>query len=327
MKVSEFNSINLVDDIQSKNGVIKNIYFVACGGSLIDLYSSSYFVERESISMHSAWMPSREFVLAPPKQLGKSSLVFICSHTGNTKETVMAAELAVEKGAYVIAYTHNENSKCANPAFNPIIYKWEDETPEEDKPMCITYSILNELLHRQEADYRLYDCMKDGITKIDAIIRAAVKKVENRTWVFAEKYAEEPFLYIMSSGAGYAQAYGFAICSLQEMQWIDCGYHNSAEYFHGPFEVTDENHLYILMMSRGKTRPIDERALDFLKRYGKKYEIIDADELGLNAINDDCVDYFNAPLFYAMTVAYRTGLQNKRRHPLDMRRYMGVVEY
>ena len=32
-------------------------------------------------------------------------------------------------------------------------------------------------------------------------------------------------------------------------------------------------------------------------------------------------------LFYAMSVAYRTGLQDKRRHPLDMRRYMGVVEY
>lgn len=317
----------IVKDIINRNEKIEEVYFVACGGSLIDLYSSAYFVERESSSMHSSWIPSKEFLLAPPKHLGQSSLVFICSHTGNTKETVQAAEYAVEKGAYVIAYTHDANSKCANPAFHPIVYSWEEDTNQIDKPMCTTYSILNEIMHNQEPDYKLYEKMINGIEKIDGIIRSAIKKVQNRTWVFAEKYFNEPFLYIMSSGAAYAQSYGFAICSLQEMQWMDCCYLNSAEYFHGPFEVTDENHLYILMMSRGKTRSIDERALAFLKKYGKKYEVIDANEFGLEVINDECVDYFNAPLFYEMSVAYRTGLQNKRQHPLDMRRYMGVVEY
>lgn len=143
----------------------------------------------------------------------------------------------------------------------------------------------------------------------------------------AEKYSEEPNLYIMASGASYSQAYGFAICSLQEMQWMDCGYLNSAEYFHGPFEVTDENHLYILMMSRGRNRMMDERVLTFLEKYGKKYEVIDADKLGMAAIDDSCVEYFTPMLFYTMTTVYRTALQDKRRHPLDMRRYMGVVEY
>ena len=62
-----------------------------------------------------------------------------------------------------------------------------------------------------------------------------MKDQQNAAWLFAEKYSEEPNLYIMASGASYSQAYGFAICSLQEMQWMDCGYLNSAEYFHGPF--------------------------------------------------------------------------------------------
>ena len=47
----------------------------------------------------------------------------------------------------------------------------------------------------------------------------------------------------------------------------------------------------------------------------------------MGEIKDSCVEYFNPILFYAMSVAYRTALQNKRNHPLDMRRYMGVVEY
>lgn len=327
MNVTEFDAVKLVDKIQKENGQISEVYFVACGGSLIDLYSSYYFVNRESATMTAEWIPSKEFVLTPPKRLGKNSLVFICSHGGNTKETVEAADVAADAGAFTITYTHDASSKCASDKYNAIVYKWVDETLQKDKPMCITYGILNELIHRQEPDYALYDCMKDGIIKCDQIIRDATKKYQNKAWNFAEHYYNAPFMYIMSSGAAYAQSYGFAICSLQEMQWMDCGYLNSAEFFHGPFEVADKEHLYILMISVGKTREIDLRVQKFLEKYAEKYEIIDAAECGLEKIDSRCVDYFNPPLFYEMSVLYRTAIQNKTGHPLDMRRYMGVVEY
>ncbi len=80
-------------------------------------------------------------------------------------------------------------------------------------------------------------------------------------------------------------------------------------------------------MGTGAARVMDERALAFLQKYAKKYEVIDAQELGINEIDASVNEYFCPMVFYAMTVAYRTGLQDKRRHPLDMRRYMGVVEY
>ena len=305
MYVADYDVMKLVDEIQKENGTISEVYFVACGGSLIDLYSSHYFVNRESASMVSDWIPSKEFVLTPPKRLGKGSLVFICSHGGNTKETVEAADVAIEAGAFVVSYTHDDTSKCASDRYHAIVYKWEPETPQQEKPMCITYGILNELIHRQEPSYTLYEGMKDGILKCDGIIRKAMKTYQNKAWNFAEHYYQAPFLYIMSSGAAYAQAYGFAICSLQEMQWMDCCYLNTAEYFHGPFEVTDEEHLYILMMSVGKTREIDLRAKAFLEKYAKKYEIIDAADCGLETIDENCVDYFNAALFYEMSVLYR----------------------
>lgn len=321
------NAKVLVSDILAEKGVIKDVYFVACGGSLVDLYPGFYFVQAEAETMHAAWLTSKEFVVAPPKHLGQNSLVFICSHGGNTKETVEAAHLARERGASVITMTHNPDSACNDASMIPVVYDWADTVNEKDKPQGIVLRVLNELMKLQEPNYKMYDAMADGLEKIDGIVRAAIEKVKNRTWVFAEQYSEEPFCYIMGSGASYSQAYGFSICSLQEMQWMDCCYLHSGEYFHGPFEVTDDSHLYILLMSKGRNRIMDERALAFLKRYAKKYEVIDAEELGIGAIDDYCVEYFNPILFYAMSVAYRTGLQDKRRHPLDMRRYMGVVEY
>lgn len=172
-----------------------------------------------------------------------------------------------------------------------------------------------------------YEKVKAGLEIADSIVRAAEKKVLNRTWLFAENYSDEPYLYIMGSGASYSQAYGFAICSLQEMQWMNCCYMHSGEYFHGPFECTDEKTLYILLKGTGEPRKFDDRAEDFLKKYAKKYEVIDAEELGISEIDASVNEYFAPMLFYQMTVSYRTALQNKRCHPLDMRRYMGVVEY
>lgn len=317
----------LIKKIYEEQGEIKDIFFTACGGSLVDLYPGYYFVSAESETMHSHWLTAKELIVTPSKFLKKGSLVILCSHGGNTRETVEAAKLAKERGAAIITMTHNPASSCAQDDMNPVVYSWEDDTDEKDRPQGIVMRILNELMKLQEPAYRKYEVILDGLDKVDGIVRAAIKKVKNRTWVFAEKYFQEPFLYIMGSGASYSQAYGFSICSLQEMQWMDCCYLHTGEYFHGPFECTDEEHLYILLMGTGAAREMDERALTFLQKYAKKYEVIDAEELGIKAIDKRVNEYFCPMLFYAMSVAYRTGLQDKRSHPLDMRRYMGVVEY
>ena len=304
------------------------MYFLQhVGGSLVDLLSRILFYQCRIRNYALSLAYSKRLIVSPSKFLKKGALVILCSHGGNTNETVNAAKLAKERGAAVITMTHNPNSICAQEDMNPVVYSWEDDTNEKERPQGIVMRVLNELMKLQEPSYTKYEAVLDGLEKADGIVRAAVKKVQNRTWVFAEKYFEEPFLYIMGSGASYSQAYGFSICSLQEMQWMDCCYLHSGEYFHGPFECTDEDHLYILLMGTGAARVMDERALTFLKKYGKKYEVIDAKELGIDAIDESVNEYFCPMVFYAMSVAYRTGLQDKRRHPLDMRRYMGVVEY
>lgn len=139
-------------------------------------------------------------IVSPSKFLKKGALVILCSHGGNTNETVNAAKLAKERGAAVITMTHNPNSICAQEDMNPVVYSWEDDTNEKERPQGIVMRVLNELMKLQEPSYTKYEAVLDGLEKADGIVRAAVKKVQNRTWVFAEKYFEEPFLYIMGSG-------------------------------------------------------------------------------------------------------------------------------
>ena len=73
------DAVKIVNKINKEHGTIKNVYFLACGGSLVDLYPGYYFVRAESAVMDAQWIPAREFALTPPKKLGKDSLLIICS--------------------------------------------------------------------------------------------------------------------------------------------------------------------------------------------------------------------------------------------------------
>ena len=87
----KMDAVKIVNKINKEHGTIKNVYFLACGGSLVDLYPGYYFVRAESAVMDAQWIPAREFALTPPKKLGKDSLLIICSHSGKTKECLEAA--------------------------------------------------------------------------------------------------------------------------------------------------------------------------------------------------------------------------------------------
>ena len=122
----------LIKKIYEEQGQIKDVFFTACGGSLVDLYPGFYFINAESETMHSHWLTAKELIVSPSKFLKKGALVILCSHGGNTNETVNAAKLAKERGAAVITMTHNPNSICAQEDMNPVVYSWEDDTNEKE---------------------------------------------------------------------------------------------------------------------------------------------------------------------------------------------------
>ncbi|HEX3026885.1 MAG TPA: SIS domain-containing protein [Clostridia bacterium] len=316
----------VIAEILQKKGKIKDVFFAACGGSLVEFYPVKYFVENESSTIGAHLYTARELLCAKPKTLTDKTITFICSHSGNTQEAYDAAVYAKEQGSTVITFTFTKDSKVNTAGDYNVLYGWGDDVPYTDGADYLALSLANELLHQVE-EYPDYEKILFGLSKIDGITRRAEKQVQKRAEIFAAKYYQEPILYVLGSGPSFGNAYGFSICSLMEMQWMHSSYIHSAEYFHGPFEVTDKDTLYVLLENSGKTRMMDERALTFLKKYAEKYEVIDSKELGIDVIDADVVDYFSPNFFYYITCVYRSELAKLREHPLSTRRYMGKVEY
>lgn len=323
------NVNEIITEVSAKlkqKGGIKQIFLVACGGSLVDMYPAKYFLESESTTLHVGMYTANEFVYATPKILGENSVVIVCSHGGNTPESVAAAKLAKDRQVVTITLTHNAQAQLIGHADHNIVYAWGNETSVVDNPMAIILTLCMEMLHQVEG-YASYADFLQGMQQINSVISHARPQVADRCAQFARRYQDESLFYILSSGASYGHAYGFAICSLMEMQRINASAIHSGEYFHGPFEVTDKKTPFILMMNEGRTRLMDERALAFLDKYAGKVEVIDARELGISVLPASVVEFFNPVLFYSIMCEYRGALADIRHHPLETRRYMDQVEY
>jgi len=323
------NASALGESLAARTGdgqAIAEVFLVACGGSLVDLYPGKFFLAREAQRLRADLYTANEFVHAAPKALGERSLVIVCSHGGVTPEAVEAAKLAKACGSITVTLTHNEASDIAAFADHNIVYEWGDESSVDNNPMAITLSLCLEILEVAEG-YAAYADFRKALQQIDSVVAAARSQVTGQTAAFAETYRDAELFYVLSSGASFGHAYGFAICSLMEMQRLDASAIHSGEFFHGPFEITDKDTNFIVLLNEGRTRPLDKRVIAFLERYAERYEIVDARELGLTALPESVVDYFNPVLFYSVLCDYREALAKIREHPLETRRYMGKVPY
>lgn len=305
---------------------ISEVFFVACGGSLVDLYPARFFLASEGRRLRADLFTANEFVHAVPKALGDRSIVIVCSHGGRTPESVEAAKIAKARGSLTVTLTHNESSEIAAFADRNVVYEWGAESSVQNNPMAITLALSLDILQHTEG-YPHYRDFRDAMQQIDAVVAAARGKVRKRVEAFAQTYRNEKLFYVLSSGASYGHAYGFAICSLMEMQWLHASAIHSGEFFHGPFEITDKQTNFIVLMNEGCTRPLDQRVIAFLERYAQNYEVVDARELGIGVLPQSVVDYFNPILFYSVMCDYREALARIRDHPLETRRYMGKVKY
>lgn len=303
----------------------KNIYFVACGGSLAYMYNQQYILDRET-SIPSFVLSSNEFIHRCPKALGPDSLVISCSHSGNTPETVEATAFARRKGALTVAYSFKVDSPLWLAAEYKLHYDWGPEADAYEHRAGMALRFVFGLLDAMQPS-PLYRKALEAAKGLQGIFARNKAKFVAEADAFGSSHKREPIIYTMGSGPVYGEAYSFAICLLQEMQWVHSAAIHSGEYFHGPFEITDFDVPFLLMKTAGETRPLDERALAFASKFSRKVTVLDAEDFDWTGVDKELKSYFSAPIFGAVLRSFAERLAEHRGHPLSVRRYMWKMEY
>ncbi|ULT59520.1 SIS domain-containing protein [Neobacillus drentensis] len=306
---------------------IDTVYFVACGGSYGGFYPAFYLLEHESTTLRTAMFTSNEFVHALPKNCGHNTIVICCSMRG-TPETIEAARIAREAGAVTIALYVLDSKLTENSDYR---YKYqsiaEEASRQEEVNSSVALRIAFEILEQFEGYEHYEDAMK-AFNILDDIYKDAVKFCKPRAKAFSEAFKNEECIYVLGAGPSMGAAYIFSICNLMEMQWIHSPTVNHGELLHGPFEAIDKNTPLFILMSEGRTRAVDVRALKFLQAYGEKLVVLDAKDLGINRISDSVSEYFNHLIFApVLNNVFLRELAKVKKHPYTNRRYMWKVKY
>lgn len=303
----------------------ENVYFVACGGSLAYMYNQQYIFDLE-MTVPTAIVNSGEFIHRDPKGLGSNSLVVLCSHSGDTPETAEAAAFARKKGALTVAYSHRPGSPLWNAVDFGLHYDWGEGVDAYEHRSGMALRFVFGLLNALQPAKR-YERALETMKGLDALFSANKDLFKERADRFGAGHKRDSIIYTMGSGPIFGDVYSFAVCLLQEMQWIHSAPIHSGEFFHGPFEITDYDVPFLLMKTIGRMRPLDERAHRFLERYSDRVTVVDAEDFDWSGVDDEMKQYFAAPIFGAVLRTYAEQLAHYRGHPLAVRRYMWRFEY
>lgn len=328
MKIQEEVRETIKKVLGKMNNEINQVVWVGAGGSFGGFYGANYFMEQESKKIPSHMFTSGEFIYATPKNIDEKTLVVLCSMRG-TSETVDSAKVAKKLGATTIGLYVDESGLTETCDY---IIKYEslalDESRIERVNASIGINVAMNLLNEVEG----YDHYKEAMGAFDVLDPMYRKAVEYTTPLakeWAELNKDQKTIYVLSSGPAFGAGYIFSICNLEEMLQLNAPTVHSYEFFNGPFEVTDKSKSFFQLLSTGRTRPEDERALKFEQRFGgKKLYVLDGKEIGLDDLNPAISEYFNHPIFSSiLNNVYMRQLSYVIHEDFNTRRYMWKESY
>ena len=311
---------------------VKHVFFIACGGSLSIMHPAKFLLDQHS-PLPSDVYNAAEFVARAPRTLDGNSLVILCSMTGTTKETTAAAEYARSKGAVTIGLTVEPASPLAKAVDHVVGFEAPYTTGVPIDARNSNYARIYQIvigLVALTGGEDLTQTLADSLLALQPAIDRAQEVFAPMFEDYAPRFAKEDVIYTVASGANYGAAYSFAICVLMEMQWINSQAIHANEFFHGPFEVLDKDRSFILMKGVDSTRPLEERADEFLHRFGSADNImvLDAEKLDLSGIDPEFRGNVTPLIFFDTLWRFAYKVAELRKHEmLEARRYMKKIAY
>lgn len=311
-------TIGVIDDL-------RNVFLVACGGSFASMIPIQHILQSSApIEAHA--LNAREFTTRAPRTLGKHSLVISCSHSGNTPETVDATAAARTAGAATICLTHLPDSPLDEAADKHVYYQHGGDKLFARTAPGLLYRLAYAVVDKMNGTDTGAE-VASAVSRLDRIVATVQHDYYEAADEWAFKHARSKGIYTLGSGPNYGETYAFSLCLLQEMQWIHSQPINSAEYFHGPFEVTDYDVPFIETIGLGTSRPIDQRAHDFVTKKSDDVLTLDAADWDLSAIPEWLRASYAHLVLSPLLRLHADRLADHRGHPLSVRRYMWRMEY
>ena len=300
---------------------IGNILFTSSGGSLCILEPYSYMMKSLS-KIPSFTEISAELVLTGNPLVTGETVAFLTSKTGDTKETVAAAQWLQKKGATVVSVCGVEHSPLAEASDYSVSYG-----DAESHDMCFAF-LIGKILHNN-GDFPDYPKFADELKNLGRALASVSKECDAYCKSYAEAFREKDRDYQMwvSSGNTWGLTYSMAMCVLEECQWLRTKSINSAEFFHGTIELVEKGVCVAIAMGEGPTRPLEERVVRFVEKHTDQMYVFDTKKYAFPGISDEFRWLLSPVMIWNIFERIYKNLAEIRCHTMDIRRYYRRLEY
>ncbi len=311
----------IVDTISNKG--YSNIFLIGAGGTIAMMYPYEYILKSNStIDVHAEI--AAEFLVMNHKHFTKDSVCIFASVSGTTKETLEAAAYCKEKGATTIALVAEPDT----PLTKMVDYciTTGSEKHSFDTFFMLLYMFVFRFMYNHN-EFPQYDQFTKEVSLLPRAILNAVKAFDKKAEEFAIKHKNTDYHMLVGSGNLWGNTYSYAMCILEEMQWIHAKSIHAAEFFHGTLEMVVEDTSVVLLKGEDETRPLMDRVERFAEKITKQLTIIDTKDFAMEGISEEFRKHFSVSINWAVLSRISVYLERERNHSLDLRRYYRKMEY
>ena len=295
------------------------LLFTSSGGSQAMLDPFAFYIR------HMSKLPvenrlSADLLLNDCNRISERSVAFLTSKSGDTGETMKAAEWLKEQGVRIISIVGRENSPLEKISDACVVYG--EGRPQE----LVLYLLIGRILYRN-GDFPEYPQFADELKGLAYALAQVRKAADEKCRKYALDYCREPYNIWVGSGDLWPTAYSYSMCVLEESQWIRTKSVSSPEFFHGTLELLEDDVCLTLLLTEGPTRVMDERVKDFAMRHTSKLTCFDTKDYELPGISAEFRKYLSPVVMAAVLQRISKNLEEITGHSLDIRRYYRKETY
>jgi|tagenome__1003787_1003787.scaffolds.fasta_scaffold20756808_1 fructoselysine-6-phosphate deglycase len=302
----------------------QNLFFLGCGGAGILMQPAAQLLQNASTFPVFLSLPA-ELVVTGSRHLGPSSVVVIPSLSGTTQESVDALDFAQRQGAVVVALTGHAGTPLADRADHSFVNFAEDDTSCESFYLQSLLVALAVMDHRGEIDD--YASVVSELERLPAMLLEAKRAFEPEAGALARSIAARPFHIFTGAGSCWPQAFYYAMCILEEMQWIRTRPVHASDFFHGTLELVEPEVSVVVLKGEDATRPLADRVAAFVPTVSEHLTVLDSARLELPGISPRVRALISPILLATVLERVSAHLEVLRDHPLTTRRYYKRVAY
>lgn len=301
-----------------------NVFFLGAGGAGVLMQPALQLLQRHT-DFPAYLENAAEIMAVDSTNLGAGSIVLIPSLSGTTKEALAVNDFAQAKGATVIGLTGNAESPLAKAVDHNFTNVAADDTSSESfylQSLVFALSILS-----RRGGVADYDRVVAELSTLPALLLEVKRAFEPRAKELAIRFKDEGYHIFTGAGASWTEAWYFATCILEEMQWIRTRPVHASDFFHGTLELVEEGVSVFLLKGEGPTRALAERVEAFTPTITDTFTVIDTADFELPGISDDVRALISHILHATVLERFSAHLEVVREHPLTTRRYYRRVDY